>query len=136
MEPGMQKPSLKLKIPSFSRLDTFMLLKWDAETINTAMDTLEPLERTALQLKTELQDCQNIPGIKRLAKYGFMNPQQYLDFVESGTAKFKAYFAFHGVHHVSDLAFEERESSSDGHLRDRLRKDNDTLLQDVVQTAV
>ena len=80
-----------------------MLYHW-SQLLNTALGTLDPLERSALSLKTKLLRNQVAPGPKRLLDNGFMSREQYFEVLTSATGKVKTYFAIMGVHHITDLS--------------------------------
>jgi hypothetical protein len=94
-----------------------MLMTWNHSLIDAALDTLTPLERSALSLFTERQLFKyQTPQPEHLEQYAIADLAEYYASLITARQLMKQYFASLGINRVDDLPFEKREVSSCGAL--------------------
>jgi hypothetical protein len=93
-----------------------MLMLWDHQLIDPALQTLTKSQRNALDLASFLQTTKFHIGTKRLADYGFVTKAEYENELAAAREQVKMYLTSLGINKLSDLDFDERATSSDGRL--------------------
>jgi hypothetical protein len=98
-----------------------MHVHWTDQFITEALSTLTDKEQAALHLSLELPTNRTKPGVKRLTKFSFIDADEYETCLTSAKQRALEFFADRGIHHVSDLDFQQPAKSCDHRTATKVR---------------